>query len=260
MGILNVTPDSFSDGGKYDTIENAVKQAFQMIEDGVDIIDIGGESTRPGAKKVSLEEELNRVIPVIKRIRQESDISISIDTYKSEVANKAIQAGANIVNDISGLRFDKKMIDVISKSTASAVLMHIQGTPESMQDNPIYRNLLDEILKYLGESTDMLLQNGVEKARIAIDPGIGFGKKWEDNYKIIRYLKELKSLGFPILLGASRKSFIGNLLDLPADERLEGSLAAAACGIMNGADILRVHDVKETCRLTKVTDKIVGKN
>lgn len=259
MGVLNVTPDSFSDGGKFSTADLAVQRALKMVEEGADIIDIGGESTRPGAEKVGLEQELERVVPVISAIRKNTEIPVSIDTYKSKVANEALGAGANIVNDISGLHFDEKMVDVIADNNASAVLMHIQGTPESMQKNPVYNNIIDEILEYLLDSANRLINKGIDKSRIALDPGIGFGKDLEDNYKIIQYLEEFKFAGYPLLLGASRKSFIGNLLDLPVDQRLEGSLAAVACGIMNGAGIVRVHDVKETCRVVKVTDKIIGK-
>ncbi len=259
MGILNVTPDSFSDGGRYSAIELAEKHAMGMIANGVDIIDVGGESTRPGAEKVGLVKELNRVIPVIEKIRKISDIPISIDTYKSEVAKKAIAAGANIVNDISGLNFDRKMAEVIANTGSSAVLMHIQGTPESMQQNPFYKNMIDEILEYLVNSARKLTDLGIEKSRIALDPGIGFGKEWEANFELIRYLEEFKSADCPLLVGPSRKSFIGNLLDLPVAERLEGTLAAIACSIQNGADMVRVHDVKESYRTVKVADKIAGK-
>jgi len=259
MGILNVTPDSFSDGGKFSIADIAIEHAFEMIENGADIIDIGGESTRPGAEKVGLEEELKRVVPVIENIRSKSDIPISIDTYKSIVAQKAIAAGANIVNDISGLNFDGKMVDVIAETGVSTVLMHIQGTPESMQKRPIYRNMIDEILEYLINSSEKLVNRGIEKSRIVLDPGIGFGKEWESNFDLIRYLEEFKSNGNPLLVGASRKSFIGNLMNLPVDERLEGSLASIVCSIQNGADIVRVHDVKESYRAVKVADKIAGK-
>lgn len=259
IGILNVTPDSFSDGGQFSTIDSATDQAIKMLDDGADIIDIGGESTRPGAQKIGIEEELSRVIPVIQNIRKQSDVPISIDTYKSEVALKAIEAGADIVNDISGLNFDPKMADVIAQNNVASVLMHIQGTPESMQNNPVYHNMIDEILVYLSNSANMLLDKGLKKSQIIIDPGIGFGKELNKNFEILKYLEEFKSIGFPLLVGTSRKSFIGNLLDLPIEDRLEGSLASVACSIMNGADIVRVHDVKETYRTVKIADKIVGK-
>lgn len=259
MGILNVTPDSFSDGGKYPGEEKALEHALKMIEDGADIIDIGGESTRPGAEKIDLKTEINRVIPVIEKIRQKSDIPISIDTYKSQVALEALAAGADIVNDISGLNFDTQMAEVITQAGASAVLMHIQGTPESMQKNPTYQNMIDEILVYLSHAAQKLIDLGLEKHKIALDPGIGFGKPWKDNFELIRYLEEFKSSGFPVLVGPSRKSFIGNLLDLPADQRLAGTLASVACSVQNGADIIRVHDVKECCQAIKVADLIAGK-
>ncbi len=259
MGILNVTPDSFSDGGHYSGEEKAYGHAMKMIEQGADIIDIGGESTRPGAAAVDLKTELSRVIPVIEKIRQKNDIPISIDTYKSEVAEKALTAGADIVNDISGLNFDEKMVEVIAKNKASAVLMHIQGTPQNMQKKPVYENMIDEILAYLWKSAGKLKNSGIDKTKIVLDPGIGFGKPWRKNYDIIRYLNEFKSAGYPLLVGPSRKSFIGNLLDLPADERLEGTLAAVTASILNGADIVRVHDVKETFRAVRVADEIIGK-
>ncbi len=259
MGILNVTPDSFSDGGQFNTTETALKNAREMINAGADIIDIGGESTRPGAIKIDTNTELKRVIPVIRALQEETAVPISIDTYKSDVAAAALEAGATIVNDISGLKYDINMADVIAKYKASAVLMHIKGTPKSMQKNPVYSNMIDEIFEYLLFSADKLRSRGVEKSKIVLDPGIGFGKAWYKNYDLIRYLNEFKTAGFPLLVGPSRKSFIGNLLDLPVDQRLEGTLAAVSCSVMNGADIIRVHDVKENVRAVKVADKIVGK-
>jgi len=259
MGILNLTPDSFSDGGKYSTPDAAVNNALKMIDDGADILDIGGESTRPGAETVDLETELKRVVPVIERLRKVTDIPISIDTYKSKVARRALEAGADIVNDISGLNFDDKMAELIAEKRATAVLMHIQGTPKSMQKNPFYKNMMQEIFDYLMTATDKLLEKGLESSQIVLDPGIGFGKEWKKNFDILRYLSELKSPGFPVLVGPSRKSFIGNLLNLPVNERLEGTLASVACSIMNGADIIRAHDVAENFRAIKVADKIVGK-
>ncbi len=260
MGILNVTPDSFSDGGQFLSTDIAVKRAMKMLEEGADIIDIGGESTKPGAEKVDFATELDRVIPIIEKLRQQTNAPISIDTYKSEVANRAISAGANIVNDISGLNFDTKMADVIAKNNIASILMHIQGTPDSMQKNPVYNNMIDEILEYLVFSAKILLEKGLDKSQIALDPGIGFGKVWDKNFEIIRYLEEFKSAGFPILVGPSRKSFIGNLLNLPVEERLEGTLASIVCSVMNGVDIVRVHDIKETYRAVKVADKIFGKS
>ncbi|MCF7886660.1 MAG: dihydropteroate synthase [Candidatus Marinimicrobia bacterium] len=259
MGILNITPDSFSDGGRFDSPDSAIKAALKMEKQGADIIDIGGESTRPGAEPVSIEEEYKRVLPVIKGIRKKSDIPISIDTYKSKVAKKALSNGANIVNDISGLRFDSGMANTIARYDATVIMMHIQGEPRNMQDNPSYENLFDDILNYLETSIKIALDSGIAKDQIVLDPGIGFGKEWEANYRILQHLNEFKSLGYPLLIGPSRKSFIGNLLNLPPDQRLEGSLAAAVAGVMNGADIVRVHDVKETSRAIQVADKIIGK-
>lgn len=259
MGILNITPDSFSDGGQFNNQDDAVKEALKMENQGADIIDIGGESTRPGAEPVTLDEELNRVLPVIKGIREKSQIPISIDTYKAEVADRALSAGADIVNDISGLRFDKNMAETVAEHKVPVILMHIKGEPRNMQDNPEYENIFDEILEYFDKSINIALEAGISREQIILDPGFGFGKKWEDNYRLLKHLKEFKSPGYPLLIGTSRKSFIGNILDLPVDQRLEGTLATITAGIMNGADIIRVHDVKEAVRVIKVTDKIIGK-
>jgi dihydropteroate synthase len=259
MGILNVTPDSFSDGGQYPDVNSALEAALTMANEGADIIDIGGESTRPGAEPIALETELNRVIPVIEAIRKHSNIPISIDTYKSVVAEKALQTGADMINDISGLRFDPEMAAKIKKYNAALVIMHMQGKPRNMQDNPTYQNLVDEILHFLNDSVQLAISSGINRNQIIIDPGIGFGKSVEDNYRLIRYLREFQSLGQPILIGLSRKSFIGKLLDLPVDQRLEGSLASLAAAILNGADFVRVHDVKESARAVKVIDSIIGK-
>jgi dihydropteroate synthase len=254
MGILNVTPDSFSDGGKYFSKERAIDRAIQMIDEGADIIDVGGESTRPGSEPVPLEEELRRVIPVISEISKRTKIPISIDTYKSEVARQALDNGAVIVNDISGLRFDKRMVDVVSEYNSGIVIMHIKGRPKTMQINPEYNDVISEIYSYLSDSVQIAKSRGIEK--IIIDPGIGFGKRQVDNLEIIRRLREFKSLGYPILIGVSRKSFIGNILNLPVEERLEGTLAAVAISIWNGANIVRVHDVKEIKRVVKIIDAI----
>ncbi len=259
MGILNLTPDSFSDGGKYNSEDLGVERALKMIDDGVDIIDIGGESTKPGSNRTSQKEELERIIPVIKKLRKKTNIPISVDTYKSKVAEATLDEGADIINDISGLMFDSEMSKIIAKYNAGAVLMHIKGAPKNMQTNPQYDNIIDEILIYLEKSAQLLMDTGLNKSNIAIDPGIGFGKQLEENYIILRYLEEFKSLGQPILVGPSRKSFIGNLLNLPVDERLEGTISSIACSIMNGANIVRVHDIKETYRTIKIADKIMGK-
>lgn len=248
MGALNITPDSFSDGGKFLAREKAIKRAIEMEENGADIIDIGGESSRPGSEPVPEDEELNRVIPVIKKIKGILKIPISIDTYKSNVAEKALDAGAEIVNDISGLRFDERMFDIVHQNKAALIIMHMKGKPKTMQDNPTYKDTIQEIYDFLKERTDYAMDNGLSKENIVIDPGIGFGKRQEDNLDILYRAGEFSSLGFPLLIGASRKSFIGRALDLPVEERLEGSLAACGIAIEEGVDILRVHDVKSTRR------------
>ena len=249
MGILNVTPDSFYDGGRYTCQDEALRRVEQMIEEGADIIDVGGESTRPGSERVSPKEEIKRVIPIIEKIRENFDVPISIDTYKAEVARQAIEAGANMVNDISGLRFDPKLKEVVAKCDVPVVIAHIKGTPKDMQDNPQYRCLMGEIISYLREGIKMAEEAGISSDKIIIDPGIGFGKTTEHNLRIIKRLPELKSLGKPILIGASRKSFIGDVLKLPVSERLEGSLAIGSLSVFQGANIIRTHDVKETRRV-----------
>ena len=255
MGILNVTPDSFSDGGVYATVERAVAHGLQMQEDGADFIDIGGESTRPGAEPLSLDEELRRVLPVIEQLAQKTTLPISIDTYKSAVAEKALDAGAVIVNDISGLHFDPKLAEVTARRRASIVLMHIKGTPKTMQENPKYENVVEEICLYVQEGIQCATRAGIKQ--IIVDPGIGFGKLLEHNMEIFRNLKEFSRFGFPVLIGPSRKSFIGKILDLPVTERLEGTAAAVAVSIMNGANIVRVHDVRAMKRVATVVDAIV---
>jgi dihydropteroate synthase len=257
MGVLNVTPDSFSDGGKFLNAKDAIKQALIMAQQGADIIDVGGESTRPGADSIPLEEELKRVIPVIEEVVKKTDVPISVDTYKSQVALQALDAGAAMVNDISALRFDPEMKKIISKYRAPVILMHIKGTPKNMQDNPHYDNVIQEISDYLRESIQTAEDSGIAKDKIIIDPGIGFGKRIKDNLEILKNLEKFTSLGKPILLGLSRKSFIGKALDLPLDQRLEGSLAASAVAILNGAKILRVHDVKESKRAAQMVDAIL---
>ncbi|MAP84521.1 MAG: dihydropteroate synthase [Candidatus Marinimicrobia bacterium] len=258
MGILNVTPDSFSDGGKFIHLDKALSQAQYMEKNGADIIDIGGESTRPGAISVSVKEEINRTIPVIEEIRKFSNISISIDTYKSEVAEKALLAGADFINDISGFTFDSRMMEIVKKFDVPVVLMHIKGTPQDMQTNPTYIDVIKDLLEFFSFQINKALDFGIKKVQIIIDPGIGFGKQLNDNFILIRRLKEFSELGFPILIGPSRKSFIGLTLDSPPEYRLEGTLAAVSAGILNGASIVRVHDVKEVKRTVIITDKIMG--
>lgn len=258
MGILNVTPDSFSDGGKYNNSQKAIDRASKMEDEGADIIDIGGESTRPGAEQVDIEEELNRVIPVIEGVRQNSNIIISIDTYKSVVADKAISAGANIINDVSGLRFDNNMAHIASEAKVPIIVMHMLGNPQNMQNDPFYSNLMEELITFFKERVEVLISNGINTKNIILDPGIGFGKTVEHNFTIIRELNRIVDLGFPVLIGPSRKSFIGNTLNLPPEDRIEGTAAAVTAAIMNGSRIVRVHDVKEMLRVVKVTEKLCG--
>lgn len=257
MGILNVTPDSFFDGGKYSNTEKAIAQGLKLIEQGADILDIGGESTRPGALPVKVEEELKRVIPVIEEILKRAKIPISIDTYKAKVAEEAINAGASIINDISGLKFDPEMPYVAAKYKTPVVIMHIKGTPQDMQKNPYYNALIPEIIEYLRASIITAKEVGIQEDKIILDPGIGFGKLPEHNLQIIKNLKEFALLGKPILIGVSRKSFIGKILnDALPEERLEGTAAAVAVSIINGANIVRVHDVDYISKIVKVVDAI----
>ena len=265
MGILNVTPDSFSDGGKFFSLDDAVNHAIQMEKEGADIIDIGGESTRPGAKAISLDEEMSRIIPVIEELVKKIKIPISVDTYKSEIAKKALNSGVSMVNDVSALRSDEKLAGIAADYDIPICLMHMKGTPRNMQVNPVYVDVVQEIHDFLKERSEYAISNGIKKENIIIDPGIGFGKRTgkgiEDNCEILNRLSELKDLGFPIMVGASRKTFLGNVYGrdkpLPVTERLEASLAAANTAVMNGADIVRVHDVKETRRCLDLVDKIV---
>ncbi len=258
MGILNVTPDSFSDGGQFNNSQKAIDYALKMEDDGADIIDVGGESTRPGAKPVTIEEELNRIIPVIEGIRKKSNIIISIDTYKSNVADKAITAGANIINDISGLRFDKDMIRLASNLQVPIVIMHMLGNPQNMQNDPIYKDIIEELILFFRERVDLMTSNGILKNNIILDPGIGFGKTVNHNFTILRELNRIAELGFPVLVGPSRKSFIGHTLKLPPEERIEGTAAAVTAAIMNGSRIVRIHDVEEMLRVVKITEQICG--
>ncbi|MCG2813963.1 MAG: dihydropteroate synthase [Thermodesulfovibrionales bacterium] len=257
MGILNVTPDSFSDGGQYFDRTLAIKRAYEMVEEGADIIDIGGESTRPGSEPVPLQEEIARTIPVIEEISKKIKVPISIDTYKAEVAKRALDAGASIVNDISGLRFDPEMPKVVSQYKVPVVIMHIKGTPKNMQANPQYEALIPEVMDYLRESIRLAVESGIAEDKIIIDPGIGFGKTYDHNLEIIKKLREFTLLEKPLLVGPSRKAFIGKILgDAPASERLEGTAAAVAISILNGANIIRVHDVKEMKRVALVADAV----
>jgi len=257
MGILNVTPDSFSDGGLFAKVEAAVEHAENMVAQGADIIDVGGESSRPGADTVSVEAEKARVLPVIERLVGTVEVPVSIDTYKSSVARDALSMGACIVNDITALRGDPDMASVVAEAGAPVILMHMKGTPKDMQLDPHYDSLISEITSFLRTRIQAAIDAGIPQNQIIIDPGIGFGKKVEHNLEIIRRLREFKSLGKPILIGTSRKSFIGKVLGLSTDDRLEGTAATIAVAIANGADIVRVHDVKEAARVVRMTDAIV---
>jgi dihydropteroate synthase len=256
MGIVNVTPDSFSGDGLGADVGAAVERGLRMVEEGADILDIGGESTRPGSEAVSVDEELRRVIPVIEGIARRSSAPISIDTYKARVAREALAAGACIVNDITGLRSDAKMPEVARQAGAAVIVMHMQGTPRTMQDNPHYDDVIGEISAFLKQQADAALAAGIARDQIVVDPGIGFGKNLEHNLEILRRLAGFKALGYPVLVGPSRKRFIGTILDLPVDQRLEGTAAAVALAIANGADIVRVHDVAQMVRVARVADAI----
>jgi dihydropteroate synthase len=258
MGILNITPDSFSDGGRFTDTGSAVDAALRMVEYGADIIDIGGESTRPGSDTVPADEEIKRGAPVISRLANRIDVPISIDTYKSETAGAALGAGALMVNDISAATFDPNMPLLLSEKKCAVVIQHIKGSPKNMQANPQYDDLLGEISGFLRQRVKALTEAGVDERMIIIDPGIGFGKSVDHNLELMRRLRELKSIGRPILIGTSRKSTIGKVLgDLPVTERLEGTAATVAISIANGADIVRVHDVKEMARVARMSDAIV---
>ncbi|RFU66897.1 dihydropteroate synthase [Peribacillus saganii] len=252
MGILNVTPDSFSDGGRYNRIDAALEHAREMIREGADIIDIGGESTRPGFDAVTLEEELDRVIPVIERIAGELDVPISVDTYKAEVARQAINAGAHIINDIWGAKADSEMAKVAAELKAPIILMHNRRDMD-------YQHFIRDVFNDLYESITICKNAGVKDDKIILDPGIGFAKDLQLNLEMMRNLDKLIALGYPVLLGTSRKSLIGKVLDLPPEERMEGTAATVCYGIQQGCQIVRIHDVKEMARLTKMMDVLMGK-
>ncbi len=257
MGILNVTPDSFSDGGLHFDRTHAVDACLRMADDGADIIDIGGESTRPGSDPVSLDEELRRTIPVIESVASKVNIPVSIDTYKADVARRALDAGASIVNDISGLMYDREMPQVIARYGVPVVIMHIKGNPKDMQRNPSYTALIPEIMEYFRSRIGFAVKAGIPEDRIIIDPGIGFGKTFDHNLEILHNLGKFTALGRPLLVGPSRKAFLGKILDdTPAADRLEGTAAAVAISILQGADIVRVHDVRQMSKVAKVADAI----
>lgn len=256
MGILNVTPDSFSDGGKYLDVQQALDHAKLMVAEGATLLDIGGESSRPGASPVSTTQELDRVLPVICAVTDALDVVISVDTSKAEVARKALEAGAHIVNDITALRGDTNMISVVAEMDAGLILMHMKGTPRTMQKAPQYADVVRDVSAALTESVQCAEAHGVAAERIIIDPGIGFGKTTEHNIEILKRLSEFRSLNKPLIIGTSRKSFIGNILDLPVTERIEGTVATVCWAIAHGVDIVRVHDVKANVRAALMTDAL----
>ena len=261
MGVLNVTPDSFSDGGDFSTIESALAQAENMVKSGLDIIDIGGQSTRPGAAEISLEEEIDRVIPVVQILRQKAEIfgsvPISVDTTRSQVAKAAVEVGADIVNDISGATFDSEMLSTVAHLKVPIILMHIRGTPQTMQKLTDYRDLIGEIREFLESRIAAAVAAGIDKSHIILDPGIGFAKNYSQNLEILQQLAKFRGLDCPILVGVSRKSFIGHILNQPlAKQRIWGTAAACTGAIANSADILRVHDVREMHDVCLVADAI----
>ena len=257
MGILNVTPDSFSDGGCLKSPQEAIEFGIRMVEEGADIVDVGGESSRPGAGPVSLKEELRRVIPVIDGLVRRVNVPISVDTTKAKVAREAVEAGAEIINDISAMRFDDRMSVVVADTGAAVILMHMKGTPKDMQEGDLtYRALLPDIIDFLKERMEWAQSVGVELERMMIDPGLGFGKTAEDNMKLLRYLSAFRALGRPIVTGASRKSFIGKVVGGDPRDRLEGTAAAVAAAIMNGSHVVRVHDVGTMKKVAAIADAI----
>ena len=257
MGIVNVTPDSFSDGGKFYSLESSYKHSVKLLKDGADILDIGGESSRPGAKPISVEEEIDRVLPLISKINFNFPQAIvSIDTTKAQVAEEAIKAGARIVNDISGLTNDKDMPNIVSNYDVPVVIMHMQGKPETMQNKPFYTDLINDIKSFFRERIQYVSRFGIVKEQIILDPGIGFGKTFLDNFKLINHLEKFSEFELPILIGPSRKSFIGTALNEEPEFRLEGTSAAVAAGILRGARIVRVHDVYQMKKVVKIADLI----
>jgi dihydropteroate synthase len=256
MGILNVTPDSFYDGGRRMEPAKAIADGVALVEAGADVIDIGGESTRPGARPVSSKEELERVLPVLQGLRREVDVPISIDTYKAPIARAALDAGADIVNDISALRFDSQMVSLVAAEKVPVVLMHMQGAPQTMQMEPRYDDVVREVKSFLLDRLQQAVNLGIEPEKVILDPGIGFGKTLDHNLTLLRSLADLAAIGQPLLVGASRKAFIGRILAVDPDKRLEGSLAAAVAAVLAGANIVRVHDVKETRHAILIADAI----
>lgn len=256
MGILNLTPDSFSDGGNFVTRDKALRQVALMIEQGAQIIDIGGESTRPGATKVSLQQELDRVIPLLEMVRAEFDPILSIDTYKPTVMAEAVKAGADIINDVKALQ-EPNALEIVAKLGVPVCLMHMQGTPETMQLQPDYQDVVHDVQRFLLQRVDSCIDAGIASNQILLDPGFGFGKNLAQNYRLLAELKQLSANGFPILAGMSRKSMIGHLLNVATEERLAGSIACATIGVMNGARIIRAHDVKATADAIAIAEAVL---
>jgi dihydropteroate synthase len=256
MGILNCTPDSFYPGSRSATIGEATQACAAMLSAGVDIVDVGGESTRPGSDPVSAREEARRVVPVVRALRRLSNVIISVDTRRKEVAERALDAGADMINDVSGLKFDRRMAALAARRAVPVVVMHMRGTPKTMQEEPRYADTMGEICRELDESVSIALEAGIPRGMIIVDPGIGFAKRASDNLRIIRELASLKSLGFPILIGISRKSFIGQILKRPVEDRLTGTVAANTLAVINGADIVRVHDVEDAVDMVKIIDSV----
>ncbi len=256
MGVINVTPDSFSDGGLFFDRKKALDHGLELEAEGADMIDIGGESTRPGAIPISAEEEIRRVIPVIKALSAHVKVPISIDTYKAKVARMAIEAGASIINDISALRFDPDMVHIAREHKTPVVLMHMLGSPRDMQTNPVYRDVVRDVYNFLKERIEYAEKNGIRRDDIIIDPGIGFGKRLNHNLSLVKHLEVFKELRRPILIGPSRKSFIGEILRCPVNERIGGTAAVVAVAIMKGANIIRVHDVKAMKDIARMADAV----
>ncbi|MDD4206094.1 MAG: dihydropteroate synthase [Candidatus Delongbacteria bacterium] len=256
MGILNVTPDSFSDGGMYQDADSAVKRCMQMISEGADIIDIGGESSRPGSERVSSQEEIERIVPVIKKIREQSDICISVDTYKPDVAEAALKEGADMINCIYGADPDPELLKIVASFQAGLCLMHMRGEPGTMQSETEYDDIINEIYSALRSSYEKAVLEGIPEDSIMIDPGIGFGKSVEGNLRLISNIGDFKKIGRPVLIGASRKSFIGKILDNTPEERLSGTISANVCAFISGASIFRVHDVRESAEALKIAHMI----
>ena len=260
MGVVNITPDSFFDGGRFFESSKAVERCLQLVESGADIVDLGGESSRPGAEPVSVQEELERVLPVLQEVRKQVPVLISVDTYKSTVAREALKEGADIVNDVSAFRMDPEMPQVVKEWDAGVVLMHMRATPQVMQEIPPSQDILEEVQTDLRAALSKASENGIPQESIILDPGIGFGKTVEDNCRILNRLSFLESFDLPVLVGTSRKSFLGRILDIPAQERIWGSAASVAVAIMRGAHIVRLHDVAEMSQVAQITDAILAES